>query len=104
VRVRLSTDVLRPPLVLEEVRAFQPGSCWIWCLDEGILIEGPTLRIYAGWICRCAWPLLSSFIEGGRIVWKTDLVAKLEAVEPPFPRHLFGSRSKRLLVLPLTGE
>lgn len=103
-RVRLPKEVLRPSLVLEEVRDFQGGSCWIWRFDEEILIEGSALRLYAGWIRRQAWPLLNSFIEGGRIVWETDLVANLEAVEPPFPWHLFHNARKRLVVVSPNGE
>jgi len=99
VRVRIPAEFLRSRLALEDIRDFQHTSCWIWRLDDGLIIEAPTLRLYAGWLRRGAWPLLGAFIEGGHIVWKTDLVALVQAAEPPFPWHLLHSWSRQLVVV-----
>jgi len=104
VRVRIPAEFLRSGLALEDIRDFQDACCWIWRLDDGLIVEAPTLRLYAGWLGRGAWPLLSTFIQGGRIVSKTDLVALVQAVEPPFPWHLLQSWSRQGVVLSPAGE
>lgn len=51
-------------------------------LDGDIVVDGDVLRIYAGWVHRRAWWALDSFIEYGRIVTRTDLVAIMDSEEP----------------------
>jgi hypothetical protein len=63
-------------------------------LDGDMVVDGDVLRVYAGWLHRNAWWALSSFIEYGRIVTRTDLVALLDSEEPDLVARQGSGRSE----------